>query len=574
MKLDHLNLNELKLSPLNVRKKGGKDIADLLPSIRSLGIIQPLLVRKNCEGFDVVAGQRRFLALIRLAEEGICDPVPCIVMDEEDDAKAIEASLAENIARLPMDEVDQYKAFAALIGQGATIEDVAARFGVTERLVGQRLAIANLISPILSAYRKEDISPDTLRTLTMATPRQQKAWWALFKSEEDYTPTGRMLKDWLFGGAQIPLGNALFDVSDYAGAIVSDLFGTESYVSDTEAFWRLQNAAIAAKRDAYLAAGWKEVVILDIGQRFASWEHEKTPKKKGGKVFVAITSDGEVTFHEGWQGAKEARRKEKVEAAGGDGAEVRTERSELTKPMQNYLGLHKHAAVRTELLAHPAIALRLSVAHLIAGSGLWSVKADRQRADNDAIRGSLAGCQATTGFAEERRAIRGLLGIEEDDGDTIVPTQREFGATRSLADIFESLIHMEDATVYRVLAFVMAETLEAQSGVVEALGALFATDMRNWWKPDETFFDLLRDKEAINAMVREVSGDMTADAHLTSTAKVQKKIVRDCLGGERAAQVKDWLPRYMAFPATGYTGRFPETVTDSAVEEDDIGADC
>lgn len=38
MKLDYINLNELKLSPLNVRKKGGKDFADLLPSIRSIGI--------------------------------------------------------------------------------------------------------------------------------------------------------------------------------------------------------------------------------------------------------------------------------------------------------------------------------------------------------------------------------------------------------------------------------------------------------------------------------------------------------------------------------------------------------
>lgn len=128
---------------------------------------------------------------------------------------------------------------------------------------------------------------------------------------------------------------------------------------------------------------------------------------------------------------------------------------------------------------------------------------------------------------------------------------------RCLADIFESLMRMEDANVLRVLAYVMAETLEAHSGTVEALGALLSTDMRNWWKPDETFFALMRDKAAINAMVREVAGDMTADAHTASIAKVQKGIIGDCLTGDNGRdKVEGWLPRYMAFPASGYTEHF------------------
>ena len=98
MKLDHLNLDQLKLSPVNVRKKGATEVDDLVPSIRSLGIIQPLLVRPNCEGFEIIAGQRRFHALGQLAEEGVSDPVPCIVMEDGDDAKAIEAAEAEVLA--------------------------------------------------------------------------------------------------------------------------------------------------------------------------------------------------------------------------------------------------------------------------------------------------------------------------------------------------------------------------------------------------------------------------------------------------------------------------------------------
>jgi ParB family chromosome partitioning protein len=558
MELTHIPLEQLKLSPLNVRSKGGKDIADLLPSIRSLGIIQPLLVRPNCEGFEIVAGQRRYLALTKLAEEGIAEAVPVIVMDEGDDAKAIEASLAENVARLPMDEIDQYKAFAAMKAEGLDVAEIASRFGVTERLVDQRLAIAGIIEPILNAYRREEIRPDTLRILTMGTQRQQKAWWKLFKSVEEYAPVGNALREWLFGGSQIPTANARFDAAQYKGGIVSDLFGEGSYFADVQAFWPLQNAAIADKRDAYLANRWSEVVILDVGQRFSPWSHVKTPKTKGGKVFVAIGHDGEVAFHEGWLTEKESKRREKAGTSGTDaatdGEAAIAARPELTKAMCNYLGLLKHAAIRTELLARPGIALRLIVAHIIAGSGLWNVRAEEQRAHSEAIGMSLAASKAEAGFAEERGRISALLGFENDADMPIV--RREFGMRRDPGSIFERLAELTDKDVMRILAFVMAETLDAHTPLIDTLGGLFSTDMRLWWSPDETFFDLLRDKEAINAMVREVAGDTTADAHISSKAKVQKKIVRDCLTGEGRESVEGWLPRCLTFPATGYTSRF------------------
>ncbi|MCF8708520.1 ParB/RepB/Spo0J family partition protein [Rhizorhapis sp. SPR117] len=553
MKLDHLSLEQLKLSPLNVRRKGGKDIADLLPLIRRHGIIQPLLVRPNCEGFEIIAGQRRYNSLLALAGEGIAEPVPCIIMEDGDDARAVEASLAENIGHLPMDEIDQFKAFAGLVQKGMTAADIAAHFGVTERLVHQRLAIANLIEPILNAYRREDISADTLRSLTMATQRQQKAWWKLFKSADEYAPQGRALKEWLFGGSQIPVGNALFDVASYTGAIVSDLFGEERYFADSEAFWRLQGEAIAQARDAYLEKGWAEIVILDIGQHWQGWDYVKAARTKGGKVYVTCTRDGEVAFHEGFLTAKDARKKEKAQAAS---PECRVERPELTQTMQNYLGLHRHAAVRTELLAHPGIALRLATAHIIAGSSLWTVRPESQRAANNAIAESLAASKAEAAFAETRTAIAALLGIESEDGGTLV-SSGIYGCGYGLTDIFRALLQREDEAVMKVLSFAMAETLAAHSPVVETLGALLHTDMRAWWTPDETFLDLLRDKDAINAIVREVAGGRRAEAHTASTAKVQKKIIADSLTESRQNGGESWQPRYMAFPAAGYTARFP-----------------
>src|SRR3546814_4184215 len=93
-----------------------------------------------------------------------------------------------------------------------------------------------------------------------------------------------------------------------------DLFGEDSYFADGELFWQMQNAAVAAKRDALLEVGWREVVVLERGRRFHEWEHEKTAKRKGGKVFVTVSPRGEIEFHEGWPTRQEARRAQR----GGD----------------------------------------------------------------------------------------------------------------------------------------------------------------------------------------------------------------------------------------------------------------
>jgi len=557
MELQYIKIENLKTTNINVRKVGGKDIADLLPSIRSLGLLQPLLVRKNCEGYEIVAGQRRYNALIKLAEESEIEAVPCIVMKAGDDAKAIEASLAENVARLPMDEIDQYKAFAALIKQDKSASDIAAQFGITERLVKQRLAIANLISPILTLYRKSDIHGETLRILTLASKRQQKAWLELFKSEDEYAPQGNALKSWLFGGANIPVANALFDVADYKGAIVSDLFGDKSYFADSQKFWPLQNVAIAETKERYLADGWCEVAVLAQGTFWSSWDFKETSKKDGGRVYVQIANDGEVTFHEGYLTSKEAKRLENV--SNGIDAEKPTERPELTKAMQNYLDLHRHSAVRLELLNHGDIALRLAVAQMIAGSDLWTIRADAQKANTDVIATSLATNKAEGKFGDERQIIRDLLGWSIDTSNTIAPTKNDWQRRDDVHETFAKLIELDDGNVTRILTFIVAETLANGSAMVEVLGNSLSVDMAESWQVDETFLDLARDKEAINAMLKHVGGKRVADGNISATAKVQKKIIAGYLDGTRQPQKKannkKWQPRYMDFPMRSYTKR-------------------
>ncbi|MEZ5831652.1 MAG: ParB/RepB/Spo0J family partition protein [Dongiaceae bacterium] len=554
MQLQHIAFEKLKVSPVNMRHgRKAPDISDILPSVKARGILQPLLVRPAGEEFEIVAGRRRYFCAKAVVEEtGGIEPLPCAIMEPGDDAAALEASLIENVARLDPDEMSQYECFARLIKDGKNVEDIAHTFGITEIMVKRRLALGNLLPKIRDAYRNEEIDAETIRHLTLASKTQQKDWLALLLDPEVHLPRGEQLKHWLFGGSAIPVKNALFPVEDYEGKIVADLFGEEQYFSDAARFWERQNAAIAARREALLGKGWSEVAVLETGQRFHDWEHRKTPRKQGGKVYVSVSPRGEVEFHEGYLSAKDARRKEKNDASEDGKQTPKAGRPELTSALQCYVDLHRHAAVRLALLDHPGAALRLMVAHVIGGSGLWSVKAEPRQAKSGEIAASIASGAAEAAFAARRAEILALLEIA-DEGDM---TAFGRGDAWRTCMIFARLLKLSDEDVRRVLALLMAETLEAGTCLVEAVGAHLTVDAGRCWRPDDTFFDLVRDRAVTNALLADVAGKSVADGNLTEKTKTQKQIIRDCLSGANGREkAESWLPRWMAFPPASYTDR-------------------
>jgi ParB family chromosome partitioning protein len=551
MQLQHIALANLAVSALNMRHgKHVPDIADILPSIRTRGVLVPLLVRPNGapDQYEIVAGRRRYFAAKAVAEErGEVDPLPCAVMEAGDDAAAVEASLLENLARLDPDEMSQYETFVRLTKEGKSVPEIAGTFGLTEPMVKRRLALGNLLPKIRDAYRREEIDAETVKHLTMASKAQQKEWLRLFDDPEAHPPCGYQLKQWLFGGQQIATSAALFPLDQYTGQIVADLFGEETYFADADAFWRLQNAAIAAKRDALLKAGWIAVEVMEAGEHFSEWEHVKTPKKKGGKVFIAVSHRGEVEIHEGWLTRKEARRgrKAREEDASEEPTIAAPSRPEVTKAMQNYIDLHRHAMVRAALAGQPGVALRLMVAHAIAGSGLWSVKAEPQQWANEATAKSLAASAAAAAFDAKRQTVLPLLGYP-DYRRTVVQASP---SPEDTAALFARLLALPDEDVLAILAVAMGETLEAGNELVEAVGVHLAVDARATWKPDDAFFEHLRDRAVVNAMLAEVAGKTVADANLAERLKTQKQIIRDCIEGTNGREkVEGWVPGWLVFP--------------------------
>ena len=177
-----LTLDTLEPAPENVRTAPPEAaaLAELKASLAAHGLLASLVVRP-IEGvrprYAVVAGGRRLAALKALAAEGaipVNHPVPCRV--DGSDTPPGELSLAENVVRVAMHPADQAQAFGRLAAGGASAAAIAARFGVSERVVEQRLRLGNAAPALLDAYRAGALDLDTVQAFAMtADPARQMA---------------------------------------------------------------------------------------------------------------------------------------------------------------------------------------------------------------------------------------------------------------------------------------------------------------------------------------------------------------------------------------------------------------
>ena len=544
--LKHIPLDQLRISKLNMRHGRRKpDVSDILPSIRESGLRQTLLVRREGKYYGVIAGRRRFFALREIAKEtGETPLVPCAIMTEKDAASAIAASVIENVGRLPATEMEQYEAFKRLHDEGKAVEDIGAFFGVTELLVRRVLALASLAGPIRKLYAEDELDRETIRALTLATPDQQTEWLRLFESETDRAPMGRSCKAWITGGTTITTDKALFDLDAYEGQVTADLFGEHGVFADADQFWQAQSAAIAERIEAYKEDGWSDVICLERGAYFHRWDHVQCAKEDGGKVFIEIRHDGTTTFHEGQISSVEARKRERA-AKGESDAVAAAIRPEMSGPLAEYILLHRHAAAQASLAASPAIALRLMVAHAMAGSALWDVRPFELRARKDETQASMEGSTSEEALVEATAQADALF-----KALNVSPALRRNGDDYRLCELFSALLAMSDEEVLTVLASVMARTLEAGNGIVEAVLHVCGTNLPKAWKPDDVFFDLTKDKRAINAMIGDIATLSLAESCRAETGKAQKQVLANRISGEGCEANPDWRPGWMQVPPT------------------------
>jgi ParB family chromosome partitioning protein len=122
-------------------------IQDLAASIKEQGIVQPLLVRKSKDGYELIAGERRWRAaqVVGLSE------VPVIVR-EASDAQLLELALIENLQRENLNPIEEALGYNQLLGQfGLTQEQVSTKVGKSRAAVANALRLLKL-APELQGY--------------------------------------------------------------------------------------------------------------------------------------------------------------------------------------------------------------------------------------------------------------------------------------------------------------------------------------------------------------------------------------------------------------------------------------
>jgi len=176
-------LASLTVSERNVRRASDPAAdAQLAADIAAHGLLQNLVVTpaKPRGNYAVEAGGRRLRALQALQADGALPAdhkVPCLVLDARADGDAAaEASLAENLQRLAMNPADECLAFGTQIEQGADIEGVARRFGLTVRHVEGRLRLAGLHPTVFAALGADEITLDAAKAYAATSDRERQLW--------------------------------------------------------------------------------------------------------------------------------------------------------------------------------------------------------------------------------------------------------------------------------------------------------------------------------------------------------------------------------------------------------------
>jgi ParB family transcriptional regulator, chromosome partitioning protein len=213
-------LNESKTNPRRVFDDAA--LKELASSIRSQGVLSPLLVRPLTEnGFEIVAGARRY----RAAQMAEVATVPVRIVHLSD-AEVLEAQLVENLIRAeihPMEEAEGFARLLALDEPKYTIEQIGARVGKSPAFVAQRLKLIDLAPPIVEAFYANEIGlGHALLLAKLPAEQQTEALSACFK--EAYNSGGqkptrillpvRALQFWIETNVLLVLEDAPFDKRD------------------------------------------------------------------------------------------------------------------------------------------------------------------------------------------------------------------------------------------------------------------------------------------------------------------------------------------------------------------------
>ena len=169
--IPQLKLEQIRPNPFQPREEfDAQGLEELMQSIREKGIIQPVLVRRRGDFYELIAGERRFRAaqMLKLGE------IPVIIKDVEDE-DSLELSLIENIQRQDLNPIEEARAYKYLIDKfNLTQERVSEVLGKARVSITNTLRLLNLPQEVQEEMRKGRISFAHGRALLELTDANQQ----------------------------------------------------------------------------------------------------------------------------------------------------------------------------------------------------------------------------------------------------------------------------------------------------------------------------------------------------------------------------------------------------------------
>jgi ParB family chromosome partitioning protein len=161
-------------------------LAELAASIKSQGIVQPILVTPGGKKgeYTIIAGERRW----RAAKQAGLREVPIVVREVTSDREMFEMALVENLQRSDLNPIEEAEAYKRLVGEfGLKQEDVAARVGKSRSTVSNAMRLLGLPAEVQDLLRDGALSAGHVRPLLALPGADEQVRWARRATREKFT---------------------------------------------------------------------------------------------------------------------------------------------------------------------------------------------------------------------------------------------------------------------------------------------------------------------------------------------------------------------------------------------------
>ncbi|MEC9488733.1 MAG: ParB/RepB/Spo0J family partition protein [Halanaerobium sp.] len=180
--VQQIPVKKIEPNPYQPRKEFDEDsLSELTASIKKHGVIQPVLVRKKEDSFQLIAGERRW----RASQAAGREMIPAMVL-EADERKVMEIALVENLQREDLNILEKAKAYQQLLEDfSLTQDELAARVGKSRSAITNTLRLLKLPPEVLKYVSRETLSMGHARALLSLDDRQMQIALARKIAQED-----------------------------------------------------------------------------------------------------------------------------------------------------------------------------------------------------------------------------------------------------------------------------------------------------------------------------------------------------------------------------------------------------